>query len=496
MNPFDKALAYIAPGLALKREQSRRALAFYEAVKPSRYRKGKVERGSGDAAVSRGGAGVSLREQARHLDQNHDLSVGLLDALVQNVVGPAGIQVEPQPRSVTDSTIHEGVAQQLLNFLRDWQKRPEVTWGHDWAGAQRIVARTWLRDGEVFAQRLLGDVPSLVHGTQIPYSLELLESDFVPFDYEDAQSNVRMGIQRNAWNRPTAYYVFKKHPGDNLYLPTRDDLKVIPAERMLHLKFTNRIGQARGASIFASVLNRLDSIKDYEESEQVAAKVAASMAAYIIKGGTDHYSPDYHGGDAERDMHFRAGMIFDDLQPGESVGTIDTNRPNTSLEAHRKGQLRAVASGTRVTYSSLSRDYNGSYSSQRQELVEGYGAYGVLSSEMISGFVRPVYEDFVQAALLSRQLDIPSDVQRETLNDALYITPQMPWIDPWKEAKAMESLERNIHASGPEIIRRRGQNPRDVLEQEANWRKALLAHELISDSDPRHDYEEPFDEDK
>jgi hypothetical protein len=32
-------------------------------------------------------------------------------------------------------------------------------------------------------------------------------------------------------------------------------------------------------------------------------------------------------------------------------------------------------------------------------------------------------------------------------------------------------LERAGYASGPEIIRRRGQNPRDVLEQEANWRQ-------------------------
>jgi len=44
-----------------------------------------------------------------------------------------------------------------------------------------------------------------------------------------------------------------------------------------------------------------------------------------------------------------------------------------------------------------------------------------------------------------------------------------------------------VHASGPEIIRRRGQNPRDVLEQEANWRKQLREHDLVSDSDPANE---------
>ena len=65
----------------------------------------------------------------------------------------------------------------------------------------------------------------------------------------------------------------------------------------------------------------------------------------------------------------------------------------------------------------------------------------------------------------------------------------MPWIDPDKEAKALERLERNVHASGPEIIRRRGQNPRDVLEQEANWRRELKEHGVVTDADPANEME-------
>ena len=44
-----------------------------------------------------------------------------------------------------------------------------------------------------------------------------------------------------------------------------------------------------------------------------------------------------------------------------------------------------------------------------------------------------------------------------------------PWIDPLKEAKANRSWRR-LAASEVEIIRRRGGNPRDVLEQIAAWR--------------------------
>ena len=60
---------------------------------------------------------------------------------------------------------------------------------------------------------------------------------------------------------------------------------------------------------------------------------------------------------------------------------------------------------------------------------------------------------------------------RKTLDDAIYITPQMPWIDPKKEAEAWSMLEDRAYASGPEIIRKSGGNPMDVLDQQARWRR-------------------------
>jgi lambda family phage portal protein len=180
-------------------------------------------------------------------------------------------------------------------------------------------------------------------------------------------------------------------------------------------------------------------------------------------------------------------MVFDDLLPGEDIGTIDTRRPNPALDPFRRSQQRAVASGTETTYSSTSKDYDGSYSAQRQELVEGYAAYGILSSEFTGKFVQPVYEAAISAAILSGQLTLPPDIDPDTLDAALYIPPQMPWIDPAKEAAANLALEQAGHASGPEIIRRRGLNPSDVIDQEKRWRKQWRdAGEQIT-ADPAND---------
>jgi capsid protein len=84
-------------------------------------------------------------------------------------------------------------------------------------------------------------------------------------------------------------------------------------------------------------------------------------------------------------------------------------------------------------------------------------------------------------------LNIPSDVDPASMDDAMYRGQSMPWIDPWREAQAYEKLEQSCFESGPEIIRRRGGNPREVLEQEALWRRQLAERGIASTTDPERE---------
>ena len=79
--------------------------------------------------------------------------------------------------------------------------------------------------------------------------------------------------------------------------------------------------------------------------------------------------------------------------------------------------------------------------------------------------------DLIETSILTGDLVIPRDLDVETMTDGLFIAPQMPWIDPQKEADAYEKLEQAGLASGPEIIRRRGRNPLEVFESEKRWRQ-------------------------
>ena len=80
---------------------------------------------------------------------------------------------------------------------------------------------------------------------------------------------------------------------------------------------------------------------------------------------------------------------------------------------------------------------------------------------------------FVKIAIASGQIKVPKDVDRRTLFDADYLTPTMPWIDPKKEADGHEKLLQLKITSPQKIIRQRGDNPTDILDQNEKWQNEL-----------------------
>lgn len=482
LNLLERGILAISPGWAAARMQSRlRVQAYgnaYEAVNHSRLRKRQKDFGSGNMVA--GLAHRQLRDVARNLDRNHDLARGVLNALVRNVVGPTGIGVDPQPRG-PDGEILTDLAKQLDDLWQQWSMAPEVTGELNRARAEQLLARTWFRDGEGLWQYLEGAVPKLNHNTSVPFSLELLEPDLLPIDYNDPIKKIIQGIEIDAWGRPQGYWFYKEHPGDPFVaLPT---LKRLGTDRVGHIKMVDRLGQRRGVSMFASVLTRLDDLKDYEESERIAARIAASMAAFIKKGDSGLYEPEATPG-VPRQMNFAPGMIFDDLRPGEEIGTIDSKRPNPQAATWRDGQMRAIAAGTDSSNSTISKNYNGTYSAQRQELVEQWQAYAVCSQAFIDQFTREVYGRFVASCLAGGLIRPVKGVTFAQLSHAVYMPPSMPWIDPVKEVQGWQMQEDRAYISGAEIVRRQGRNPQDVIRGQAKWQKDLADAGVVTQDAP------------
>lgn len=148
--------------------------------------------------------------------------------------------------------------------------------------------------------------------------------------------------------------------------------------------------------------------------------------------GTDGYvAPE-----KRKETQIQPGMLFDGLNPGEDIGMIKSDRPNAGLESFRMGQLRAMAAGLRGSFSSIARNYDGTYSAQRQELVEAQEGYSILQDSFIAAFTRPLYRRWLAAAVASGAIEVPAGTDMSSLFNAVYSGPVMPWIDPLKEANA------------------------------------------------------------
>lgn len=456
-------LSLLAPGYALKRKTAQHYLRSYEAAMPGRTRS-QMRRSVGDGDNAAAPSLLTLREQARHLDENHDLARGALNVLVQNVIGK-GIRISPQIKDISGDPVDD-LNRRLMSLFRQWTEHPDVTGNYGWGQAQRLLARTLYRDGEALCKLISGDITSLNHRTNVPFSIELAEPDILDESYDDPARRIIQGVEKNGWGRSVAYHIHKTHPGSYRgYMVAAADLVRIPADNMLHLTCVDRIGQTRGVSKFAAVLTRLQDIKEYEESERVAARVAAAYCGYIKR------HEDISGDDSVRkqsgcrELHMVPGIIMDDLRPGEDIGMISPNRPNSGLEAFRDGQMRAAASGVGVSYSSLSKNYNGTYSAQRQELVEQYGHYEMLREEFVSVCLAPIWRRFVDVARLVIGHRMFIGIDPLTLYHADFIGPARPWIDPKKEIEADILRISSGISSRHQIIQERGGNPEDLRAQ-------------------------------
>lgn len=465
-NWLDKTIGFFSPETGIKRLNARHRLTnFYDAAKPTLDRKPRTDRGSGDAMV--GMAGDRLRVMARDLDNNHDLASGVLDILVNKTVG-SGIRYEPQVMGL-NGELHDEFNEILLDRHERWSEAPDVTREMSRSEMERLFARTWFRDGEAFKVYHMGHITKLPHPTDTLLSLDVFEPDLCPFGYNRDGENIIQGIQKNGWGRPTYYYFHKDHPGQpRTGFLNGDQLKKVSANYVNHIKSTKRLRQTRGVSVFHNIMLRLDDLKDYEEAERIAARITAKMVMYTRKGLPDMYGDDNFK-DAERSRtHYENGMTMLDLLPGEDVGAIDTNRPNTNLGGFRKVQMAAIAAGVGASASSVSKSYDGTYSAQRQEMVEQQENYDVLQDLFINHSCRPDYKKFVDMTLLGGDKDLNKllyEIDKRTLYDLECYGATMPWVDPDKETKGIERNLDNQLMSQSEAIRKRGKNPKRVFEQ-------------------------------
>ena len=108
------------------------------------------------------------------------------------------------------------------------------------------------------------------------------------------------------------------------------------------------------------------------------------------------------------------------------------------MEAFIRLLQRDIASGLGISYESLSKDYSQSnYSSSRLSLLDDRDRWRVFQQWLIRNFLDPVFKEWMTAAVLSGELNIPTYYTNPAKFNAVHWKPRgWSWIDPTKEVEA------------------------------------------------------------
>nr|CRH06583.1 Phage portal protein, lambda family [Candidatus Magnetococcus massalia] len=424
-----------------------------------------------------------MRSRSRDLIRRNAWAANAVDSLVGNLVGTG---IKPQ------STVEDPqIKAQIQALWLAWTKEADAHGLLGFYGLQALIARAMIEGGEVLVRLRNRDTRD---GLIVPLQLQVLEPEHLPAsDNRDLPNGhrVRAGIEFDKIGRRVAYHLFREHPGEQPMLFKAGDIARVPGSEVCHIFKPLRPGQLRGEPWMAQALVRLHELDQYDDAELVRKKTAALIAGFITKpdpelgvGGEDGQDPDEHGAVP---VTWAPGTM-QVLLPGEDVKFSDPADVGGQYGEFMRTQLRAVAVGLGLTYEQLTGDLTGvNYSSIRAGMVEFRRRMEQIQRMvLIHQFCRPVWERWMDQAVLSGALSLPNYAKRRREYQAVKWIPQgWQWVDPQKEFNAIIWAIRAGLLSRAEAVSTYGYDIEEIDREIAADNQRVDDLGLVFDSDAR-----------
>ena len=429
--------------------------------------------------------GDALRVRSRDLVRRNAWANAAVEAFVANAVGTG---IKPQSL-ITDTAQREA----LHTLWWDFVDEADAAGLTDLYGLQALACRALVEGGECLV-RLRPRRPE--DGLAVPLQLQVLEPEHLPLHLNREEPNgnvIRAGIEFDRLGRRVAYHLYLSHPQDGAMAPmTRQgglDTVRVRASEILHIFRPLRPGQIRGEPWLARALVKLNELDQYDDAELVRKKTAAMFAGFITRDGPDDPLP----GDAPADEHGNAPLGLEPgslqiLEPGENVAFAQPADVGASYEAFLRSQFRAVAAAMGITYEQLTGDLTGvNYSSIRAGLLEfRRRCEQIQHTVLVFQLCRPIWNAFVDAAVLAGAVELPSYRRRKRQYRACKWVPQgWNWVDPEKEFNAMILAIRAGLLSRAEAIASSGYDAETIDREIAADAARADGLGLVFDTDPR-----------
>lgn len=418
----------------------------------------------------------SLMARAREQSINNGYAKRFYRLLKQNVIGSFGIQMMSKAKTL-DGKPDRARRRLIENEFWEWCEKGncDVTETYSFWQFQRLWLETMARDGEVMV-RMVRNFPN-----RWGFALQILEVDRLDVTLNTWLSNgnqVRMGVERNAWEAPVAYWLLKSHPGDTYQTRAEDKYERISATELLHSFDPWRPHQARGFTWTHAGALDLHHLGEYRSAEMVAAEMGAKITGVYEQNAEFVEPPEEGDDDGEIDEVIESGSSK--LLPyGVTWKPYNNTHPSSNFAPFTKSGLRGVSAGWGPSYNKLAQDLEGvSFSSLRSGELDERDFYKDTQQFVITELHKRVGKAWLEMALLKGALRLPHR-EFHLYSEIDWAPRGWDWVDPSKDSKAAtESIGNRTRTRG-DYIRAQGRDPDEVFnemaEEEARLRELGLA---------------------
>jgi hypothetical protein len=442
-----------------------------------------------------------LRNRARQLVRDNDYARRAVATIKNQVVG-TGIRLQMQVKMLRDGgrldqVINDAIEESWSQWCR--KQTCDVAGRLSFQDLERMAIGAMAESGEVFIRL----VRQPFGGGRAPLALQVLESDLLDDTFSGGSTapgnSWRMGVEVDEWGRPVQYAFLRQHPGDTAFGTAAGSRHLfIPADQILHLYIAERPSQSRGVTWFASAIQRLHHLAGYEQAELVRARASSALMGFITspEGAGETYGEEVI--DGEHVTTFEPGM-FKTLFPGQNVEVPQLNAPDGQLEPFTRAMLRAMAAGVQINYASLSQDYSMSnYSSSRLAQLEDRENWKALQQYLIASLHTPVFEAWIEAAVLSGELALPGyELAPSRYCSCRWMPRGWSYIDPLKDVEADKAAIRCGLKTQAQVVAEQGGDLEELLLARKAEIDRAMDLELQFDTNPADDanggYVEPID---
>ena len=427
------------------------------------------------------GDNIRLRARARKLAVDNPFARKFLAMVVQNVTGPAGILMQAKVKNehgkATEQTkrINQRIEEEWKNWCEVGSCSADGRFS--FAELQQLAIKNVAREGENLV-KLAYDRSFNPTG----FALQPLDNDQLDDTLMRRESDtvqVRLGVEVNQYQRPTAYHLWASHPFEAAGLGTRLRSR-IPAADVIHSFVSERPVQTRGYTWMSAAILPLHHYERYDEATVVAARASAAKFGVIQREAAEGYTEDEDedvNGEQSSDtngaglMNASPGEMMT-LGPGETLNYIDPKFPTQTYRDFTRTTLRNIASGLLVSYPSLANDLEGvNFSSIRAGLLDERDSWRIIQRWFIDHFLKPVFDAWLRMALLTTLQDIELSPRQK--RQVAWRARGWPWVDPLKDAQSTILDLQNGLDTYENTLAEMGLDFEEVMTQRASEQKFI-----------------------